>query len=516
VAAGERSVNFAVVAKDAASRVLKNINKSLKRTRGIAETVSSDLKKAGIAIAGFATGLAFFAAKAIQSAAVDQTSADRLTAALKTRKLATDSVTAAIEKQIEKARLLAFSGEDVRASVEASTRFTNKYAVAQKIQNIAMDLSRRTGMSLEQATIALGKAYQGNGAKLFTTLGITKKNLKGTAALNAIYVKTKGSADAYANTVEGSFAILQDSAKDLQKQIGFALLPAFTKLFKGLQPFIQRFSNYIKAATPSIQKFTDRLVTKFLAKLPGFIANAEEKLPSLFRQFGEFVKSIKGIGREADRVLGPGGAIRVAVTGIATAIGGLRGAIATNLLASGVDPIKAYFISTASAGILEGIIKGMTASLTSAAVTKFLALFKSVPLTVAPTVPVPGGAAAGAGWLASVGGIAGLGVVAAGVMAVGAVVAATAALSTAITDKKKVGLFNAGVAGGKANTGVIDIFGTTLATTLTPGISDRPSYAVGNLGTSYGAPEFKVYVGQKEFDATVRDALGRSMTTGGR
>ncbi len=388
MAAGERSVNFAVVAKDSASRVLKNINKSLKGTRSIAETVGSDLKKAGIAIAGFATGLAFFAAKAIQSAAADQSSADRLTAALKARKWATDSVTAAIEKQIEKGRLLAFTGEDVRASIEASTRFTKKYSVAQRIQNIAMDLSRKTGMSLEEATLALGKAYQGNGAKLFSTLGITKKNLTGTAALNAIYVKTKGSAAAYANTVEGSFAVLQDSARDLQKQVGFALLPAFTKLFKGLTPFIERFSNYIKAATPDIQKFTDKLVTKFLAKLPGLIAQAEEKMPSLFRQFGDFVDSVKSIGKEAERVLGTGGVIRVAITGIAAAFGGLRGAIATNLLASGVDPIRAYFISTASAGILEGVIKGMTASLTAAAVSKFFALFKNVPMTFAPTAPV--------------------------------------------------------------------------------------------------------------------------------
>jgi len=496
VAAGERSVNFAVVAKDAASRVLKNINKSLKSTRSIAETVGSDLKKAGIAIAGFATGLAFFAAKAIQSAAADQSSADRLTAALKTRKLATESVTAAIEKQIEKGRLLAFTGEEVRASVEASTRFTKKYTVAQKIQNIAMDLSRKTGMTLEEATLALGKAYQGNGAKLFTTLGITKKNLTGTAALNAIYVKTRGSAAAYANTVEGSFAILKDSAMDLQKQIGFALLPAFTKLFQGLTPYIELFGRYIARATPAIQKFTDRLVTKFLEKLPGLIRKAQQKLPGMFKEFGNFVESIKGIGKEAERVLGTGGVIRVAITAISAAFGGLRGAIATNLLASGVDPIKAYFISTASAGILEGIIKGMTSAITSAAVTKFFALFKSVPLTVSPSVPVPAGGtpggplpflATGAGSiLASLGAL----------FAVGQV--QNAAQTEAIEAYKK---------------GETPLWQKLLTPWLWPELFNNPtkpasSTYVDPMTAKYSSPQFRVYVGQKEFDATVRDSLG--------
>ena len=516
MAAGERSVNFSIVAKDAASRVLKNINKNLTGTRGIAATVGADLKKAALGIAGLASGIAFFTAKAIQGAAADEASTAKLLATLKARGLATEGVTAAIDAQIAAAQKMGFTDDDVRSSVELSTRFTKKYSIAQKIQTTAMNLARATGISLADATLAVGKAYAGTGGKALKNLGITKKNIKGQEALNAILAKTKGTAAAYADTTEGAFTTLSIQAAELQESFGAAFLPAVTKLFKGLQPFLDRFGNYIKAATPEIQKFTDKLVTKFLAKLPGWIGAAEEKLPSLFRQFGDFVDSIKGIGKEADRVLGPGGAIRVAITGISAAFGGLRGAIATNLLASGVDPIKAYFISTASAGILEGVIKGMTQALTTAAVTKFFSLFKNVPLTVAPTVPVPGGAAAGAGWLASVGGIAGLGVVAAGVMAVGAVVAATAALSTAITDKKKVGLFNAGVASGEAKTGVIDLFGTTLATTLTPGILDRPSYAVGNLGTSYGAPEFKVYVGQKQFDATVRDSLGNMLPTHGR
>ncbi len=528
MAAGERSVNFSIVAKDAASRVLKNINKNLTGTRGIAATVGADLKKAALGVAGLASGIAYFTARAIQGAAADEASTAKLLATLKARGLATEGVTAAIDKQIAAAQKLGFTDNDVRSSVELSTRFTKKYSIAQKIQTTAMNLARATGMSLADATLAVGKAYAGTGGKALKNLGITKQGIKGQEALNAILNKTRGTAAAYADTAEGAFTTLSIQAAELKESFGAAFLPAVTKLFKGLQPFLERFRNYIKAATPDIQKFTDKLVTKFLAKLPGWIAAAEEKLPSLFRQFGDFVDSIKGVGKEADRVLGPGGAIRVAITGISAAFGGLRGAIATNLLASGVDPIKAYFISTASAGILEGIIKGMTASLTSAAVTKFFALFKSVPMNVVPST-VPGTTPGTTPVVAPTGG----GFSFAPLVAAAAMVGQFAQIpeklgsyfdnwSSLFGDKaaetrvkdKIAGMKNWSFTDHLAHALGLDKLGLVTLPTGTPAMV--PTYAGGNLGTSYGPPEFKVYVGQKEFDATVRDSLGNMLPGHGR
>jgi hypothetical protein len=384
-------MNLVIKAIDNATPTLRTVGKGLGGLKKIGATVGNDLKRVAIGLGGLAAGLAGFTALAVKAAIEDEAAASRLNATLKARGLATDSVTAAIEAQIVAAQKLGFTDDDVRGSVEVSTRFTKNYAIAQKMQTVAMDLARSSGMTLEEATLAVGKAYQGTGGKLLKNLGITKNGIKGQEAMNAILNKTRGSALAYSKTTQGAFDALVIGAGELKESFGDAFRGAITKLFIGLQPYLERFSNYIKAATPTIQKFADKLVTKFLAKLPGYIASAEEKLPSLFRQFGDFVDSIKGVGKEADRVLGPGGAIRVAITGIGTALGGLRGGIASNLLASGVDPIKAYFISTAASGILTGIINGMTASITSAAVTKFFALFKNVPMTVTPSgAPAPG------------------------------------------------------------------------------------------------------------------------------
>ena len=371
------TLNATISARDAASKNIKRVNSALSGLGNTAKQVGADFRKVALVTAGLAAGAAAFTASAIKDAAADQAAQAKLLAALKARGLATDSVTAAIDAQIAAAAKLGFTDDEVRASVEASTRFTKNYAVAQKMQTVAMDLARSTGMSLEEATLAVGKAYQGTGGKLLKNLGITAKGVKGTAALNAILAKTKGSAEAYGNTAEGAFAALSIQAAELKESFGEAFLPAVTKLFKGLQPFLDRFSNYIKAATPTIEKWSTELVDKLLAKLPGWIAAAEEKFPSLLRQIGKFVDDIKGVGKSADGLLGPGGSITLLVTGIGAAFGGLRGAIATNLLKGGVDPIKAYFISTVGAGVLQGVTDGLTKSLTSAAVTKFMALFTS-------------------------------------------------------------------------------------------------------------------------------------------
>jgi hypothetical protein len=83
--------------------------------------------------------------------------------------------------------------------------------------------------------------------------------------------------------------------------------------------------------------------------------------------------------------------------------------------------------------VLQGVTDGLTKSLTSAAVTKFMALFKNIPVSVAPTapgvpgVPVPAPGGGGVPPIVPAGGAAattGLGAVAASFAAPLAVVAA--------------------------------------------------------------------------------------------
>ena len=401
------TVNATISARDAASKNIKTVNKALGTLGKTASNIGSDFKKVAFGIIGVAAGVGAFTVSAIKGAAADEAATAKLTAALKARGIATESVLNAVDRQIIAGQKLAFTDDEVRASVEASTRFTKGYKDALKIQNVAMELSRSTGMDLADATLQVGKAYQGNGGKLLKTLGINAKTISGQKALNAILSKTKGSAAAYADTLEGSFSVVSIQAAELKEQFGAAFLPAVTRLFKGLAPYMDKFANTIKAYTPQIQKFADILVTKILQKLPKLFEDFKRLVPQGIKSLEGFIDKIGGIGKGADDLLGPGGSITLLVTGIGAAFGGLKGAIGANLIKNGMDPFTALVV----ANIAAQIPASLAAALTGQIVAKAVALFGASVAAASA-----GGAAASAA-----------GAVAAGAAGVGGTVAAGAA-----------------------------------------------------------------------------------------
>jgi hypothetical protein len=422
------AVNATISARDAASKNIKTVNKALGTLGNTASQIGADFRKVALGIAGVAAGVGAFTVSAIKGAAADEAATAKLTAALKARKLGTDSVLAAVERQIIAGQKLAFTDDEVRASIEASTRFTKNYSQATKIQNVAMELSRATGMSLADATIAVGKAFQGNGGKLLKTLGINAKVIKGQAALNAILAKTKGSAAAYADTLEGSFSVVAIQAGELKEQFGAAFLPAVTKLFKGLAPYMERFSGVITALTPKLQRFADQLVTKILDKLPMLMGQFEAEFPKAIIKVEQFIDKISGIGKGADDLLGPGGSITLLVTGIGAAFGGLKGAITANLVKGGVDPFTALIVANIAAQVPAALASALVSTIVNQAIAAYGA--KMAAATVTTTVAGGLGSAAG-GVAAGVGGTVATG--AAGVAGVSAgVVAGALALPVAI------------------------------------------------------------------------------------
>lgn len=401
-------VNATISARDAASKNIKKVNSALSTLGNTAKNIGADFRKLALGAIGVAAGVGAFTASAIKDAAADQAATAKLNAALKARGLLTDSVRGAVERQIAAGQKLAFTDDQVRASIEASTRFTKKYADAQKIQSVAMDLARATGMDLAEATVAVGKAYQGNGGKLLKTLGINAKAISGQKALNAILAKTKGSAKAYGDTVEGSFQVLAIGAQELKEQFGAAFLPAVTKLFKGLAPYVERFAHLIEANTPKLQRWADIIVTKILDKLPSLFAEFEANVPKALISIEKFVDSIGGIGKQADSLLGPGGSITVLVSAIGAAFGGLKGVITANLVKGGIDPFTALIVANIAATIPAALASAITSQLVAAAVTKFGAAMAaaSAGQAGAGALTAGGAAAAGAGAAGGFGGAA--------------------------------------------------------------------------------------------------------------
>ena len=501
-------VNATISARDAASKNIKKVNSALGTLGKTASSIGADFRRVALGIAGVAAGVTAFTVSAIKAAASDEAATAKLTAALKARGFATEAVRLAVEKQILAGQKLAFTDDEVRASIEASTRFTKNYAQAQKIQSVAMELARSTGMSLADATIAVGKAFQGNGGKLLKTLGITGKVVKGQAALDAILGKTKGSAAAYADTLEGAFSVVSIQAGELKEQFGAAFLPAVTKLFKGLAPYMDRFSGIITAMTPKLQRFADQLVTKILDKLPMLMGQFESEFPKAIIAVEQFINKIGGIGKGADALLGPGGSITLLVTGIGAAFGGLKGAITANLVKDGMDPFTALVVANIAAQVPAALAAALTSQIVAKAVSAFGA---STAAAAAGSALVPGAAGATAlGGLT----VAALAPFVIGVLAVAGVVAAITTIAGGTKGKTLAEL--------AAESGDAPRPGRTSTTYNGPAIGPGPNtvpfapFAGMTPGTPWAGPTsttaFNIFIGTGKVDTVVTDSINRTGT----
>lgn len=478
MASAVSSAVFAVVAKDAASGVMRGIGKQMGALGKTGGAVFKSIA-AGAALAGAAISAAFgvaakFAKDAISAAISDDAEQQKLIATLKTRGATTEQATKRINEMIAAGQKLAFTDSEVRAGFNVSSQFTKKYADQQKILATAMNLARAKNISLEAASKLVGKAFKGNGAALknygvdlSTTITKTsqkisvdrngiattkettkavKEQLKGQAALNKINDQYAGVASAYSKTFAGQFAIVKDSINETLEAIGYAIgggegLPTFTRLLEGITPVVQDIIGEINKNLPNIQRFSRELVEKFLAKLPSYVATAKRELPILIDKAVEFIGSVAGFAKDIAAFLGPDGLVTAGIGLLGTKMGGLAGGIgaifAQKFIEMGVDPITATLTGTIGGAITAGIAQGFASAAAQAAVTKFLGLFKSVPVT--PTIPVtvptggaPGGAPpSGVGPLA----VAGLGAVAASAAAVASIVAIAAVAYSSIVPK---------------------------------------------------------------------------------
>ena len=455
------TMNLVVKAIDNATPTLRKIGKGFGSLKNAGSAIGGGLQKLALGAVGIATAVAGFTIAATKAAADEEKQIARLNGVLKTRGMLTDANSAAVEKQIGKLENLAFADDAVRESLITATQFTKNFNDALKIQNVAADVAAAKGISLEEATALVGKAYQGN-TKGLKGLGVqTKKGAKATEILTAITKKYKGAAEAAANTTSGRFAKAQIKMNNLVEDFGAKFLPyANTGLEFLSSTALPAMGRVLDTVAPIIENVGKGLADTFGPMIQDNIGNMTKPggvLDSVGKVMGPIFDTIGDkVGELIGKLTGPGGFL--------TAVGDMVGA----LWGDGSGPLA--FAVKAAGALLEGFI----------------------------TI-------------------------------IGAVVDALTAVVTGITDflnatsaadayQKSLGA-NAPKVGGNPN----DFFaqanfasgaGFGAGGFIIPPINPAaPMYGRGNVGTSYGAPEFKVIVGQKEFNATVTDSLGHIVDT---
>ena len=324
-------LNLIVSAVDKATPNLGKVGKSIGKLQSTAGKVGGALAKVGAAAGAIGVGVGAFAVMATKAAADEEKQVATLNAVLKSRSMLTDENTAAMAKQEARLAGLAISDDAYRASLSKATAFTSKFSDALKIQDAAVQLAAGAGISLEQATAAVGKAYAGTGRGLKAygiettkTIGKTKKTLKGQAAVNLVLDKYKGAAEAAANTTSGKFAKAQVAANNLIEKFGANFLPMAADAADFLSTSVlPGVSKALDALAPIIQNVGTTIADTFGPILTKNITN-------LTRPGGVFDSVLKGVGPIFDGIVAKGADFIATLTGkdgLLTRIGDLAGAL---------------------------------------------------------------------------------------------------------------------------------------------------------------------------------------------
>ena len=200
-------------------------------TEKLNKGVKNLAKSLGVAFS--ATAVVAYGKAAIKAAAADEKAQKQLALALKNVGLGRDA--AASEGYIQKLQKeFGVLDDNLRPAYQTLAVATRDTAQAQKLLQLALDISASTGKDLASTSSALSKAFLGNNAALSKLgVGISKADLKTksfeqiTAELSKTFA---GSATASANTFQGSMDKLTVASANAQEIIGQGLINALKGL----------------------------------------------------------------------------------------------------------------------------------------------------------------------------------------------------------------------------------------------------------------------------------------------
>jgi hypothetical protein len=229
----------------------KGLNKAGQDAKGFSGKVSKYGKVAAKSLLAVAAAAGAMAIKlgvdAVKGAAEDEASQKKLAKALQNTTKATDEQIAATEDYISKTQLrYGITDVKLRASLANLARATGDVTQAQKLNNLAVDISAATGKDLETVSLALSRAYGGNlgalkrlGIPLDDNIIKTKDFEGATDQLQKLF---GGSAQANTETLAGKLAILRETFAEAQETIGVKFIPILKNLVDNIMEVSRAFS----------------------------------------------------------------------------------------------------------------------------------------------------------------------------------------------------------------------------------------------------------------------------------
>jgi hypothetical protein len=281
-----------------------------------------------------------FGASAVKAAAEDAAAQEKLAETIKATTNATASQIKGVEDYITKTSIaIGVTDDALRPAFSRLVRSTKDVEEAQRLLNLALDLSVAVGKPVETVANALGKAYDGNTAALAKLgLGLDSNLLKSKdneAIIKSLEATYGQFAEGAAETAAVKFERIRIATDEAKESIGAALLPVVEKL-----------SNYVlNTVVPNLESFINGLTGQ------GSLTEASRNATDGAFKFGEQVKKVIStvIDLKDELVLVAGilGTIFV-VTKIAAAVSGTIALIRTVITA--YNALKASAIVAGVAG----------------------------------------------------------------------------------------------------------------------------------------------------------------------
>ena len=293
--------------------------KAFKQADTATQKLTGGVKKlaGAIGLAYSATRILAYGKASVKAAAQDEKAQKQLALALKNVGLGRDAATS--EAYIQRLQNeFGILDDQLRPAYQVLAVATQDTAEAQRLLNLALDISGSTTKPLASVTAALSKAYLGNNTALSKLgVGISKADLKAksfkdiTDQLTATFA---GSATAATQTFQGSIDKLAVASANAKEVIGTGLIEALQilggengigtvtkaidELSLGLSESIVSTAKLVRELEkiPLVGGFLERLISNPLSLPKSFLTFGEGGLLDAYRSFGK----VAGLQKASD------------------------------------------------------------------------------------------------------------------------------------------------------------------------------------------------------------------------